>query len=83
MKEVARYNGNVIKMATPPQASSVRLTEVGSGNSVETGAVTETLLRAGLKEGDNFVVIIQEAPNGHTTGIIRKPETNTDTDFDI
>jgi hypothetical protein len=82
MKEVARYNGKVISLATPPQASSVRLTEVGSGNSVETGAVTDTLIRAGLKEGDDFVVIIQES-NGHTSGIIRKPESKTETDFDI
>jgi hypothetical protein len=83
MKELARYNGKVLRLAIPPQASSVRLTEVSTGNVVETDAVSETLIRAGLKQDSDFVIIIKESPNGHQFGVITKDQSNTETDFNI
>ncbi len=83
MKEVARYTGKVLLLNTPPQASSVTLTEVKSGNSIETQAVTDTLLRANLKTGDEFEIIIEQSMTGLTSGRIIKSSSNQETDFDI
>jgi hypothetical protein len=79
MKQVAQYNGKVLKLNTPPQASSVRLEEVGTKNILEAvGVVTETLLSAGLIEGDEFEIIINESIDGQHSGVIRKKQPLSD-----
>jgi len=83
MKTVATYNGKVVKLNAPPQASPVILTEVATGKVVETGAVTETLISAGLQTDDEFEVLIQQSLDGSTGGIIRKKGTEDGTSFDI
>ena len=78
MKELAKYLGKVIKLNEPPQASVVTLTEVSTGKTIETSAITEELISHSLTTGDDFEIVIQQSVVGSIDGIIRKiePEIN-------
>lgn len=83
MKELARYIGKVTKLLAPPQPSPVVLTEVATGKSVETTALSETLVKEGLETGDEFEVIIQQSIDGSVGGILRRKGNEEGSSFDI
>jgi hypothetical protein len=72
MKTVATYTGKVVKMAIPPDASTVVLTEDGTNKTVETMAMTEKLLEQKLNEGDSFKIIIYQSMDGKCIGELEK-----------
>jgi hypothetical protein len=83
MKELARYNGKVTNLLAPPQPSPVVLTEVATGKSVETTALSETLVKEGLATGDEFEVVIQQSLDGSVGGILRRKGNEEGSSFDI
>jgi len=83
MKELARYTGKVTKLMAPPQPSLVVLTEVATGKSGETTAPSETLVKEGLKTGDEFEVVIQQLIDGSVGGILRRKGNVEGSSFDI
>ncbi len=72
MKTVATYTGKVTQLAIPPELSQVTLTEVGTGKTLETTAVTEKLLEQSLKEGDGFQITIYQSADGKVIGELEK-----------
>ena len=72
MKTIASYTGKVIKLASPPDLSTVLLKEDGKDNELETTAVTEKLLEQNLGEGDAFKITIYQSIDGKLIGEVEK-----------
>jgi len=72
MKELAKYTGKVIELLNPPKLSYVTLKELATGKAIEASAVSEKLIAANLKTGDEFEVVVQQSDGGQISGVIRK-----------
>lgn len=73
MKEVARFHGRVNRICPVPARSYVTLKNVATGETVDTDAVTEKLLEAGIDhEGCQFEVIINESLEGKVNAEMHK-----------
>lgn len=73
MKEVARFHGRVNRLCTVPSRSYVTLKNLATNETVDTDAVTEKLLEAGIDhEGCQFEVIINESLEGKVTAEMHK-----------
>ena len=81
MKKLATYSGKVLKFNPPPEMSYVMLKEDDTGKIVQTDAVTQKLMEAGLGQGDQFEVLIEEDLTGKI--VSRMVKVDPDGSFDI
>lgn len=72
MKILAEFKGKVLKLNPAPERSVVRLQEKSNNAVIETGAITEELIKHGIGEGDEFQILIQEDDTGKSKGVMTK-----------
>ena len=74
MKELAKFIGKVNSLNSPPADSFVTLREMfpQSGKVVETVVISSKLIEAGLEEGDEFEVIVNQSIDNKITAEIHK-----------
>ena len=74
MKVVAKFLGKVNKLNQPPAISYVTLKNVDTGESVDTDAVSEMLLNAGIDHVDCEFEILVTEEDGKNASVINKLE---------
>ena len=75
MKLLAKFLGRVNVLNSPPEFSYVTLKNVDTGEVVDSNAVTEKLIEAGItKVDDEFEVLILEDDAGKQTAKLTKLE---------
>ena len=75
MKVLAKFLGKVNEFNQPPALSYVTLKNVDTGESVDTDAVSQMLLDAGIDHADcEFEVLVQEDDQGKHTAVTKKLE---------
>lgn len=75
MKIAAKFLGKVNEFNHPPALSYVTLKNVDTNEEVDTDAISQMLLDAGInREGDEFEVLVQEDPPGKLTAVTKKLE---------
>lgn len=72
MKLLAKYYGRVNKFNPPPELSYVTLKEESTGKVIDTSAVSQKLIDAGIGQDDQFEVVINESIDGKIIPHINK-----------
>lgn len=78
MKVVAKFLGKVNEYNEPPALSYVTLKNVDNNEEIDTDAVSQMLLDAGVDHvGCEFEVLVQEDDQGKHTAVTKKLEPRT------
>ena len=81
MKQVAHFIGKVSKLDNSAEIAYAVIKEMPDGRSISTTANSELFIKNGIREGDDFEIIINKSDDGTLSPTIQKSEESQN--FDI